>query len=117
MAEYIERKELLKTIDEVITKCESAIPATPAQVHELAGETNATKAIRFLIRNFDAADVRENRWISVKERLPEKPGIYAVWTAKGFGNHLSASNWDGESWSLRVTHWMPLPEPPKEDNT
>ena len=54
-------------------------------------------------------------WIPVTERLPEKTGIYAVWTAKGFGNHLSASHWDGESWSLRVTHWMPLPTPPKEE--
>ena len=58
---------------------------------------------------------REREWIPVTERLPEKTGIYAVWTAKGFGNHLSASHWDGESWSLRVTHWMPLPTPPKEE--
>lgn len=60
---------------------------------------------------------REREWIPVTERLPEKPGIYAVWTARGFGNHLSASNWDGESWSLCVTHWMPLPTPPKEEQT
>ena len=60
---------------------------------------------------------REREWIPVTEWLPEKPGIYAVWTARGFGNHLSASNWDGESWSLCVTHWMPLPTPPKEEQT
>lgn len=56
------------------------------------------------------------KWIPVTERLPDKPGIYAVWTAKGFGNHLSTSYFDGDSWSLRITHWMPLPEPPKEES-
>ncbi len=53
------------------------------------------------------------RWISVKEKYPEKDGRYLVWVPDW--------NWLGIS-SLRsgkfddtlATHWMPLPELPKE---
>ena len=51
----------------------------------------------------------EPRWIPVTERLPEAVGSYPVWTAKGFGDHLSTSYWDGESWTLRVVAWIPSP--------
>ena len=69
------------------------------------------------------------KWISVTERLPEKgidvlcfiSGIvgtlasYAeVFTYIGDGKwEDSAGNWNyGDI--LNITHWMPLPEPPKE---
>lgn len=58
-------------------------------------------------------------WISVKDRLPDEAEFVLVW-----GSH--AMPWlvqiiegqftdveDGE-WLTGVTHWMPLPEPPKE---
>ena len=61
------------------------------------------------------------KWISVKDRLPEagtkalcylKRGEYwtAVWD--DCGDDLWS---DGEAWCSNgeVTHWMPLPEPPK----
>lgn len=61
---------------------------------------------------------RVPRWISVKERLPEYgynvPVIYA-------GGYIGMAQWSGWGWykliyreSHIVTHWMPLPEPPKE---
>lgn len=71
------------------------------------------------------ADGREavHGWISVEDRLPEEPCavlvvVYgnAVCVARynypgcfetGFGMRFSAGN--------GVTHWMPLPEPPKMD--
>lgn len=63
------------------------------------------------------------KWISVKDRLPEdeyeclvidKSGYYWIGWFKG----------DEERWVIDgticgdgyVTHWIPLPEPPKEDN-
>ena len=55
------------------------------------------------------------QWISVKDRLPElgstclivttkkEEGISIAWAEKAYW-----SKWD-------VTHWMPLPQPPKEE--
>ena len=65
--------------------------------------------------------VTVQRWISGKDRLPEagtkalcylKRGEY--WTA--VWDDCGDDMWsDGESWcsNVEVTHWMPLPEPPK----
>ena len=61
MSDYISRDDLIDTLDECIDKCEQMLPITPAQVHEIRGEINATKAIRVLVKMFDAADVRENK--------------------------------------------------------
>ena len=83
--------------------------------------------------------VTVQEWISVKDRLPEKDGTYLV-TTNSFGDRQSVKlRWfakDGENidaydlagqkdvWYLydiecgyvsikTVTHWMPLPLPPK----
>lgn len=74
----------------------------------------------------------EPRWIPVTERLPElipceKAGTayseaVIVWTT---GKKAMIAVWDGidflcatdywEAWGETITHWMPLPEPPKEE--
>ena len=61
-------------------------------------------------------------WISVKERLPE-PGDEVLVTDK-YGNTTVAEFAHRKFWpdSLNInpasiTHWMPLPEPPKEGVT
>ena len=86
-----------------------------------------------------ANGVTVQEWISVKDRLPEKDGTYLV-TTNSFGDRQSVKlRWfakDGENidaydlagqkdvWYLydiecgyvsikTVTHWMPLPQPPK----
>ena len=86
-----------------------------------------------------ANGVTVQEWISVKDRLPEKDGAYLV-TTNSFGDRQSVKlRWfakDGEMveaydlagqkdvWYLydiecgyvsikTVTHWMPLPHPPK----
>lgn len=60
-------------------------------------------------------------WISVKDRLPENDGLYIVCkTVKGHQISFEA-HWKGNKWLSvvknnqldYVTHWMPLPEPPK----
>lgn len=60
-----------------------------------------------------------NEWISVKEDLPFANDDYLVCLANG---HICMGFWSSNNfWSkgyysncLEVTHWMPLPEPPKE---
>lgn len=59
-------------------------------------------------------------WVSVKDRLPEKNGDYITYDRDGtvWPHFFTASSkvWEdalGFSTEL-VTHWMPLPKPPKE---
>ena len=57
------------------------------------------------------------RWISVEERLPENFATVIIFREDC---RNACIGWlIGGSWSVpkgvRVTHWMPLPEPPKED--
>lgn len=67
------------------------------------------------------------KWISVNDRLPE-PGItkLIVTVRNEHGNIVDMARylgpqegWDLVSWKLwdkNVTHWMPLPEPPKDES-
>lgn len=65
-------------------------------------------------------------WISVKDRLPKKYEFVLTYSPEKalpivsniygrqlgpFGNVVDGFSLDNDS----VTHWMPLPEPPKED--
>ena len=58
-------------------------------------------------------------WISVEDRLPEKDGKYIVCTARGsvyctrFKAYGKIGNFQTDI-NTHITHWMPLPEPPKE---
>ena len=67
----------------------------------------------------DATDTNvghESEWISVEDRLPEREGKYLTFTIKGevqlnwFVSFLADAEPEFDYW---VTHWMPLPEPPK----
>lgn len=64
-----------------------------------------------------------NEWISVEDRLPEKDGNYLV-TACDEGCSAREGIWHSTvvvvaeyykgSWTwYNVTHWQPMPEPPK----
>lgn len=83
-----------------------------------------------------------SEWISVKDRLPKTDGHYLVYKDTGFGFGLqevcgfarNLKDIDDECFTRKkagfykydrecgfyepadITHWMPLPEPPKEDN-
>ena len=92
--------------------------------------------IRQLEAERDAAVDAMPRWISVKESLPEGEGwvlaIGLLLKKKKGGNYgwsvphvaeyrhgrwcdLDGMMPDLEDRSLKITHWMPLPEPPKEE--
>ncbi len=56
-------------------------------------------------------------WISVKDRLPEE-GYYLVFIKNpGPFKYIYVAYYYGDNeWNVdgEVTHWKPLPEPPKE---
>ena len=64
-----------------------------------------------------ANGVTVQEWISVEDRLPEKDEIVIICTDKNFiyAGELIGDTWflDNDSWTETVTHWMPLPQPPK----
>lgn len=71
-------------------------------------------------------------WISVEDRLPDTNGTYIVYAPTYYGgsssgldniNGIMFARRRGRNWSIEVgyhkrpncvTHWMPLPEPPKD---
>ena len=69
--------------------------------------------------------LERTRWIPVSERLPEERGCYIVAVKHWYDGKPVAREafWNGADWlscekrmeiTPRVTHWQPLPEPPKE---
>lgn len=63
-------------------------------------------------------------WISIKDRLPENNGRYLVNCIVGENNYINIYVYHGgvadncgwiKNGTIRkdVTHWQPLPEPPK----
>lgn len=126
MNEYIERERLLRrfNIDDMMN---------------VNGTLISIEDARNVIEKQPAADVAPVGWISVKDKLPE-PEQDVLVIAHGWSGRLlyigsyqrmeaetswltgvtsKASDWSLWGWSYlrepEVTHWMPLPEPPKED--
>lgn len=74
----------------------------------------------------EIAELREKlpKWISVKERLPIdrlKKYLVAFRDVGGsivdMARYFPSDGWTCDNWEVPqnlITHWMPLPEPPKE---
>ena len=100
-------------------------------LNEAFFDYNHGKGDSYIPKNFAdhlvANGVTVQQWISVKDRLPEAGG-YAVCIAKRnpFSRfmpmvaRIEKNGWVNpmtEQYISEVTHWMPLPEPPKEVET
>ena len=106
----------LKAIDDVLK----------VKVHHLqTGRIKNSEFIDWVDKQPTAEPKQE--WISVKDRLPEQLkevlicfdgyGKKSVSTAT-YRNYFYGKEWLSNMMSLSVdsvTHWMPLPEPPKEE--
>lgn len=75
-----------------------------------------------------AADVVEQRWIPITESLPEigqhviayskvSGAVESVYYLSYKGSHIWTEPVEEYYNYEEVTHWMPLPEPPKEGET
>lgn len=115
MTEYISREDVLETLR----------------------KANIGGYITDRLLEIPAADVQPvNQWISVKERLPETPeeglgvrysdcclvcdshdwcgmAYYLTDGQKSWWEFADAQNKNKIDWT-EVTHWMPLPKPPKD---
>ena len=127
MAEYIEREAAMTT------------PVLPKEYRKYqtdnlddAYEQGWMDALDNL-KNAPAVSVPQ--WISVNDRLPDVAGMYIVtacdeWCSHGEGiwydTVVVVAEYSGGCWNWNdngtdydiddlVTHWMPLPEPPKGD--
>ncbi len=59
-------------------------------------------------------NTRASGWIKVSERLPDNYGIFII-NSEMHG--VTTSIFDGRKFGApKVTHWQPMPEPPKEES-
>jgi hypothetical protein len=64
-----------------------------------------------------------SKWIGVEDMLPEESGTYITAALDGHTTRVTFVKWQKRNrhWELtgarsywKITHWMPLPEPPRE---
>lgn len=87
--------------------------------------------VRDALALIERLEAEQPRWISVEERLPEKLNennqVYITEEVIGFDGECAyigqykvykhdgyRTFFDGNFFRDDITHWMPLPEPPKE---
>ena len=125
--EIIRNSYTIPTPDEM-SELYNNIKAAADAIEELSRENESlAKSVN------EASEILRKRWIPVTERLPESvrksylcltdTGYHCEvrWTNNVYG--LWTSSMDNKwGWSIadvpqycKVTHWMPLPEPPKEE--
>lgn len=111
-------EDLIVQTDDVFPECSEALQAELIEQRKVAEV--AIEALR-------AQQYRQNGgWISVKDRLPnprvwDKNPATVLAAKQGIcGLIICVARWNGTEWvehgkEITVIHWMPLPEPPKED--
>ena len=107
--DYDEYEEACNTAIQELEKIEKGV--VPVDWHNSVYETIQKRYLDLLERT---------RWIQVSERLPEEKTYVLFW---GFNDWIVARHYGepylydtvGECYPIKFyTHWMTLPEPPKE---
>ena len=98
--------------------------AGPANKRYTEGFNDCLMRVRSMVHSMPTL-TPPNEWVSVEERLPGVSGNYicavkdkngSVWTIPAEWS-LEMKMWIGAFGEIKniVTHWMPLPKSPKED--
>ena len=102
------------------------IAALRQEIEKLRGQNKQLREAAALVAK-ESAELLERRWIPVEERLPEDRGdvLVAAYWHERWGVYMGWCVPERAAWSVHigigdrndvaVTHWMPLPEPPKEE--
>ena len=121
MAKYIDREDLIEWLKRIPLKDLS----DGLGLCRVIMEDDFKKAIKKMPKGIiaDVAPVRHGRWIPVTKRFPNTGAVVLTFSNKdgvnigkyvGYGAFV-VRKWDINSKPSRTTHWMPLPEPPKEE--
>lgn len=127
MAERLTRQKFIKNCDAELTPCKLCSfgcgDEDKAECWEMA-VYNRLAAYEDLGTVEELAALRERtRWIPCSEQLPDKSGYYLIACDnphRGRQNGIDVSYYQhkAQNWKAVynpcVTHWMPLPEAPKE---
>lgn len=110
--------DLLTEFDEMGFVPTTTVPDPDAYAIEWKNKLiDALKGYRKQSEPISCGHQKGGDWISVDERLPEQYGLFLIADDKG---NMEVASWtkqfgwfSGGNRVKRVTHWMPMPEPPK----
>lgn len=121
------KKEIVQALRICATHIEKGCGLCPQMKYVRCTERLADEAITMIERlAAENAALREKvpQWISVEERLPiDRLKMYLVAFRDTFGpivdmaSYFPSDGWTCDNWVVpqkSITHWMPLPEAPKE---
>jgi hypothetical protein len=96
------KEQIEELADDIYTNCPACLLTEEAEM-----------IARFVV---EEQGYRKQAWISVEERLPEREGKYLAYTIRGTIEMAGCYSYyvnDKPQFDYRITHWMPLPAPPK----
>lgn len=112
--------EIKKGLETCIGKCTGNKPHCP---YHSCGDGCMDTMNRDTLAYIQRLEAQVPKWISVEDRLPDKNGKYLVYARhrlEGLEPIIRCDLWLKGQWNkcdpFKVVYWMPLPEPPKEED-